>query len=154
MLGAANAGIWGPLSVSATRNLPPHRAGAGSGVYNATRQLGAVLGSAAIAALMSAQIAAQLGRAGSALSHMATQVPLALEAPFSAAMANSMLLPAAVALVGAVASFLLESPHASARAGEEAGGVWDRARRGAPRPGETLPQPAIDPTTPPSGKER
>ena len=49
VLGFANAGIWAPLSSTVTRNLPPRQAGAGSGVYNTTRQIGAVLGSAAIA---------------------------------------------------------------------------------------------------------
>ena len=43
-----------PLGATATRNLPMQSAGAGSGVYNATRQVGAVLGTAAIAALIQA----------------------------------------------------------------------------------------------------
>ncbi len=50
--------LWGPLATTANRNLPPQRAGAGSGVYNATRQVGAVLGSAAIAVLIDARLAA------------------------------------------------------------------------------------------------
>ncbi len=60
VLGFANAGIWAPLSSTATRNLPPRQAGAGSGVYNTTRQIGAVLGSAAIAVLIQARLAAEL----------------------------------------------------------------------------------------------
>ena len=60
VLGFANAGIWAPLSTTATRNLPPRQAGAGSGVYNTTRQIGAVLGSAAIAVLIQARLAAEL----------------------------------------------------------------------------------------------
>ena len=58
--GFANAGIWAPLRSTATRNLPPRQAGAGSGVYNTTRQIGAVLGSAAIAALIQARLVAEL----------------------------------------------------------------------------------------------
>jgi len=46
LLGIGMAGIWAPLAATATRNLPMQLAGAGSGVYNATRQVGAVLGSA------------------------------------------------------------------------------------------------------------
>ena len=60
VLGFANAGIWAPLSTTATRNLPPRQAGAGAGVYNTTRQIGAVLGSAAIAVLIQARLAAEL----------------------------------------------------------------------------------------------
>ena len=58
MIGVANGIMWAPLSVTATRNLPMAQAGAGSGVYNTTRQVGAVLGSAAIAVLMQARLAA------------------------------------------------------------------------------------------------
>jgi EmrB/QacA subfamily drug resistance transporter len=49
VLGCGMAFIWAPLAATATRNLPPRLAGAGSGVYNATRQVGAVLGSAGMA---------------------------------------------------------------------------------------------------------
>src|SRR5699024_12428162 len=63
LIGLGNALVWGPLSLTATRNLPPSQAGAGSGVYNETRQVGSVLGSAAIATLMSDRIAARLGEA-------------------------------------------------------------------------------------------
>jgi MFS family permease len=52
ILGFANAGIWAPLSTTATRNLPPRQAGAGSGVYNTTRQIGAVLGVAILIAIL------------------------------------------------------------------------------------------------------
>ena len=44
-LGLGMSGIWAPLASTATRNLPPAQAGAGSGVYNMTRQVGSVLGS-------------------------------------------------------------------------------------------------------------
>src|SRR5699024_11518837 len=46
------------ISSTATRNLPLHHAGAGSGVYNTVRQVGAVLGSAAISAAMESRLAA------------------------------------------------------------------------------------------------
>ena len=59
LLGFGMAGIWAPLAATATRNLPLRMAGAGAGVYNATRQVGAVLGSAAIAVLMDSRLAAQ-----------------------------------------------------------------------------------------------
>ena len=47
-MGVGMAFIWSPLAATATRNLPPHLAGAGSGVYNTTRQVGSVLGSASM----------------------------------------------------------------------------------------------------------
>ncbi|MCT2046004.1 DHA2 family efflux MFS transporter permease subunit [Corynebacterium sanguinis] len=80
--GLGNAMMWGPLSMIATRNLDPQLAGAGSSVYNTMRQVGAVIGSAAVAALMGAQVARHDS--------------------LSAAMGTSLLLPAAVILLGAV----------------------------------------------------
>ena len=59
LLGFGMAGIWAPLAATATRNLPPQFAGAGSGVYNATRQVGAVLGAAGIAVLIDSRLAAE-----------------------------------------------------------------------------------------------
>ena len=56
LMGVANGFMWAPISTSATRNLPMGQAGAGAGVYNTTRQVGAVLGSAGIAALMQARL--------------------------------------------------------------------------------------------------
>lgn len=107
MLGIGNAFVWSPLTVTATRNLPERLAGAGSGVYNAIRQLGAVLGSAGMAAFMTARIGAEM------LPHVGTprggalRLPGFLREPFSAAMAQSMLLPAFVALFGIVAALFL-----------------------------------------------
>jgi EmrB/QacA subfamily drug resistance transporter len=59
-VGLGMAFIWSPLAATATRNLPPQVAGAGSGVYSTTRQVGAVLGSAGIAAFMTSRIDAAM----------------------------------------------------------------------------------------------
>ncbi len=59
-MGVGMAFIWAPLAATATRNLPPDLAGAGSGVYNATRQVGSVLGSASMAAFMTWRIGDEL----------------------------------------------------------------------------------------------
>ena len=59
-MGVGMAFIWSPLAATATRNLPPQLAGAGSGVYNATRQVGSVLGSAGMAAFMTSRISAEM----------------------------------------------------------------------------------------------
>lgn len=110
-MGGGNAFIWSPLAATATRNLPPNVAGASSGVYNATRQVGAVLGSAGMAAFMTSRIGAEMparaggrapGAAGSVL-----QLPKFLREPFSAAMSQSTLLPAFVSLFGVAAALLM-----------------------------------------------
>ncbi|MFJ5975707.1 DHA2 family efflux MFS transporter permease subunit [Arthrobacter sp. KFRI-F3372] len=116
VLGFANAGIWAPLSTTATRNLPPRQAGAGSGVYNTTRQIGAVLGSAAIAVLIQARLAAELpagGPGGGAGEGMALSggLPEALHGGFSTAMGQSILLPAGVILVGAAVALFFAKPQ-------------------------------------------
>ncbi len=110
VMGVGMAFIWSPLAATATRNLAPDLAGAGSGVYNATRQVGSVLGSAGIAAYMTSRIGAELPGAASAAPRgegSAAELPEFLHAPFAAAMSQSMLLPAFVALFGVVAAMFL-----------------------------------------------
>jgi EmrB/QacA subfamily drug resistance transporter len=114
VLGCGMAFIWAPLAATATRNLPPRLAGAGSGVYNATRQVGAVLGSAGMASFMTSRITSEMppmpggdafgppGGTGTAL-----QMPDFLREPFSAAMSQSMLLPAFIALFGVAAALFM-----------------------------------------------
>lgn len=113
-MGVGMAFIWAPLGATATRNLPARLAGAGSGVYNTTRQVGAVLGSAGIAAFMSARVTAELPAAapGTAPRGEADMMhlPEFMLKPFGLAMSQSVLLPAFVALFGVLAAvFLLGS---------------------------------------------
>jgi len=112
-LGTGSSFVWGPLSTTANRNLPVQLAGAGSGVYNTTRQIGAVMGSAAIAALMELRLAAQLpGSGGGGFSaESGAALPEALRAPFALALSEAMLLPAAVVLLAWVAALFFEKPH-------------------------------------------
>jgi EmrB/QacA subfamily drug resistance transporter len=114
-MGVGMAFIWSPLAATATRNLPPHLAGAGSGVYNATRQVGSVLGSAGMAAFMTSRISAELPPMASRAptgEAAVRQLPDFLHAPFAAAMSQSLLLPAFFALFGVVAAmFLLGFPN-------------------------------------------
>jgi EmrB/QacA subfamily drug resistance transporter len=51
---------FAPLQTVAMRNVEPRMAGAASGVINTTRQLGAVIGSAAVGALLQAQLSDKL----------------------------------------------------------------------------------------------
>jgi EmrB/QacA subfamily drug resistance transporter len=121
LVGIGNAFIWAPTAATATRNLPMHLAGASGGVYNATRQVGSVVGSAAIAVLMSARIAHYLpgaavhGEAGAnriADHHVADL--------FSNAMQDSLLLPTLMYLVGLVAVLFFEAPKHEGYAGRPA----------------------------------
>ncbi|WP_219413972.1 DHA2 family efflux MFS transporter permease subunit [Pseudonocardia nigra] len=115
LLGIANGFMWAPISTTATRNLPMTRAGAGSGVYNTTRQVGAVLGSAGIAAVMQSRLAALLPAApasgGAEAGAGGGVLPPALHEGFSAAMAQSLLLPAAVLVIGLVAVLCFATPE-------------------------------------------
>ncbi|MDN5562600.1 MAG: DHA2 family efflux MFS transporter permease subunit [Luteococcus sp.] len=113
-LGLSGALIWGPLSMSATRDLPARWAGAGSGVYNATRQLGSVLGSAAIAAIIEWQLGLQMpsGHAGQRQAegtHVA--LPGFLAEPFSVAMRHATWFPVALAVLGGLAASFLVKPQ-------------------------------------------
>lgn len=111
LLGAGSAAVWAPLTATATRNLPMHLAGAGAGVYNATRQVGAVLGSAAIAVLMDARLAEHLpGVSASPEASTGGSLPEQAHVPFSQAMADAMLLPPAVLLVGLAAVLFFVKP--------------------------------------------
>ncbi len=94
LIGFANACIWSPLAATATHNLPPMQAGAGAGVYNTTRQVGAVLGSAAIGALITARLAAQ-GLTGGSSEAGVGHLPEFVREPFSTAMSESIWLPPA-----------------------------------------------------------
>ncbi|MGV0714906.1 MFS transporter [Mycolicibacterium sp. XJ662] len=110
MIGAAGAFTWEPLAATASRTLPPELAGAGSAVYNTIRQVGAVLSSASIAALMAALLHRRPDDA-------AGQLPDTLQEPFAEAMALSVLLPAAAAGLGVItALFFVGHPRSPATA--------------------------------------
>lgn len=109
-LGVAMAFLWSPLATAATRNLPAHLAGAGSGVYNATGQLGAVLGSAGMAAFMTSRVAAEMPPMPADTPQQRLQglrMPEFLREPFAVAMSQSMLLPACITLFGLVAALFM-----------------------------------------------
>ncbi|SEB26835.1 drug resistance transporter, EmrB/QacA subfamily [Mycobacterium sp. 283mftsu] len=116
VMGIGMAFIWSPLAATATRNLPPRLAGAGSGVYNATRLVGSVLGSAGMAAYMTSRISAEMPTGGRPVAGEGTPVTLPpfLHEPFATAMSQSLLLPAFVALFGIVAALFLRGQATAA----------------------------------------
>ncbi|MCT7656924.1 MFS transporter [Mycobacterium deserti] len=108
--GVGMAFIWSPLAATATRRLPGRLAGAGSGVYNSTRQVGSVLGSAALAAFMTWRISAEMPPvlADTPAGEGAVgRLPAYLHDSFSAAMSQTLLLPAFFALFGVIAALFL-----------------------------------------------
>ena len=111
LMGVGNACIWAPVSATAMRNLPLAQAGAGSGVYNATRQVGGVLGSAAIAVLMDSRLS-HFGLSGATNPEAGGggAMPVQVADEFAKAMAQSLLLPAVVLLLGFAASLCFERP--------------------------------------------
>ncbi|MGO3360813.1 MAG: DHA2 family efflux MFS transporter permease subunit [Corynebacterium sp.] len=84
-LGVGNAFVWAPNSASTMRDLNFHQMGAGSGVYNQTRQLGSVVGVALVGAIM--------------------QWRLTVDDP-GTAFGLAVLAPAAMMIVGVVASLM------------------------------------------------
>jgi EmrB/QacA subfamily drug resistance transporter len=110
LLGVANGFLWAPIGTTATRNLPVTQAGAGSGVYNTTRQFGAVLGSAGIAAIMQSRLVALVPAAADGAGTGGGPLPSELHDGFSTAMAQSLLLPAAVLVAGLVAVLCFTAP--------------------------------------------
>ncbi len=118
LMGIGMAFIWSPLAATATQHLPGDLAGAGSGVYNATRQVGGVLGSAGMAAFMTSRLSAEMPGAGERPAGgegSVTHLPGFLHPPFAAALSQSLLLPAFVALLGVVAAVFLRGSATPAR---------------------------------------
>ncbi|RXZ49673.1 DHA2 family efflux MFS transporter permease subunit [Agromyces binzhouensis] len=126
LLGLGISGVFAPLASTATRNLPRSSAGAGSGVYTLTRQVGSVLGSAAIAALMSVSIATQLPGFDAEGAHPGVgALPDAFAAGFSTAMAQSLVLAAGAFALCAVVVLCFAKPKVTVGWGES-----DPSRRG------------------------
>ncbi|GAA4188403.1 MFS transporter [Microbacterium oryzae] len=112
LMGVGNAGMWGPLATTATRKLPPRLAGAGAGIYNTTRTIGSVIGSAAVAAFMQARLEANLPGLPDAPAMSDGAMPAAVADGFASGMAEAILLPACVLLVALVASLFLRGASA------------------------------------------
>jgi EmrB/QacA subfamily drug resistance transporter len=113
VLGIASTAVWAPISITATRNLPMAYAGAGSGVYNASRQLGSVLGSAGMAVAMDLFLRLSLTEANPGSAVTGGTLPTSAQEGFSTAMASAILLPAAVAACGACVTAFFVGPDAT-----------------------------------------
>jgi len=121
LFGVSNACLWAPLSATATRNLPMSSAGSGAGVYNTTRQIGAVLGSAAIAALIQARLTANgIAGASDAGQGSTGAMPAPVQTAFSDAMSQTLYLPVVAFLVGVVLVLFLAKPTHTGHGGAPA----------------------------------
>ncbi|MFF4170117.1 DHA2 family efflux MFS transporter permease subunit [Streptomyces sp. NPDC001744] len=102
LAGIGTGAAFGPMANVATGTLPVEIIGAGAGVYNSVRQVGCVIGAAAVGVLTQARIERfpdDLGRAAG----------------------TTLLLPVAVLLVGAVACLLMPSDPAGKTRAETPG---------------------------------
>lgn len=89
--------IIAPMSTEAMRHVPPQLAGAASGINNTVRQIGSVVGAAAVGALLQGRLTAEL----------ATGKTYA--AAFTATLHTAALMPLAALAAGAVACLMLRS---------------------------------------------
>jgi MFS family permease len=147
VMGCGSAFMWGPIATTANRNLPPRSAGAGSGVFNTTRQVGAVIGSSALAALMTNRITSDLKAVlppgtklagGMQMTSGSAVLPDALKQAFTDAMTQTVILPACVILVAAICAVFFVKPlhlRGGAPAGQSAA---------APSGANAAAQPAVD----------
>jgi len=103
--GVGNACMWSPVSLSATHHLPPADAGAGSGVYNTVRQVGSALGAALMNTLMNARLWAH--GIDPSIAAQRTALSPDQSTGFSAAMSESMWLPAIIFALGSVTAIFL-----------------------------------------------
>lgn len=111
-MGVASSCIWAPVSATATRNLPLHQAGAGAGIFNTTRQVGSVLGSALVSALITSRMAAHglSGRGtvteggGAGVGHLPPAKVEWFHSAFSAALSDSLYLPVGLIIVSLIAA--------------------------------------------------
>ncbi|GIF68703.1 MFS transporter [Asanoa ishikariensis] len=84
--GAGLGMVFAPLQTIAMRHVPPQQAGAASGLINTARQLGAVIGSAAVGALLQAQLTDKLTAAART---NAADLPPDVRQPFVDAVAGA-----------------------------------------------------------------
>jgi EmrB/QacA subfamily drug resistance transporter len=91
--GAGMGGTFAPLTTTAMRQIEPQMAGAASGMLNTVRQVGSVIGTAAVGALLE-------NRLVSSLTSQATSRSVGLPGPVRAAFINGFRTSAASGLIG------------------------------------------------------
>jgi EmrB/QacA subfamily drug resistance transporter len=84
--GVGMAGVWTPLFDLGTRTLQPRLAGAASGVFSTIQELGAVMATAVIGAVLQNQLATSLRAQATSYS---AQLPAPVRAPFVDGFSNA-----------------------------------------------------------------
>jgi EmrB/QacA subfamily drug resistance transporter len=108
--------VFGPMVTVAMYGVEPRLAGAASGVLNTIRQIGTVVGSAAVGAVLQNRLAVTLhdqaaGRAGALPGSVRGPITAAFAHGFVQAMRPTMALPVATIAIGAAACLLVRARH-------------------------------------------
>ncbi|MET9695843.1 DHA2 family efflux MFS transporter permease subunit [Streptomyces sp. NPDC006529] len=106
--GIGTGAAFAPMANVATGTLPVADIGAGAGMYNSIRQVGCVIGAAAVGVLMQAQLSSRLATETLAEGASAAERH-AFHEGLAQASGTTLLLPVAVLLVGALACLLMPS---------------------------------------------
>lgn len=143
-MGVAMSMIWGPISLITTRELTPADAGAGSSVFNTTRQMGAVLGSALISLVMTRRIAhwisefidtlppAARAQATKAAASTDGHAPPVIAPYLGNAFAESVLLPTGIVALAAIVALGVHTWRASPPDHRSSAAPPDHRSRAAP----------------------
>jgi MFS family permease len=105
--GIGNGCVNGPAAATAMRDVPRALAGGASGLYNTTRQVGAVLGTAVVGAVLQNRLVAGSGLPSLASQDLVVQVQQVGGQVFVDAMRPSLAVPVLVVLLSAASCMLV-----------------------------------------------
>jgi EmrB/QacA subfamily drug resistance transporter len=109
--GLGNGCVYGPAAAMAMREVPRQLAGGASGLYNTSRQLGSVLGTAIVGAVLQNRLA-DLGSARFAVSaDIATAVQQVGTRVFVDAMRPTLAVPVAIVALAAISCLAVKAPR-------------------------------------------
>jgi EmrB/QacA subfamily drug resistance transporter len=106
--GAGMALTMTPSAAAATRSVPVDKAGVGSAVLNAARQVGGAMGIAVMGAIMANEVGGQRPPAGATLTDAQEA---AAKVAFMDGFQSALLVAAVIAVAGAIVAFVVVRPH-------------------------------------------
>ena len=113
--GIGMASTMTPSAAAATRSVPVDKAGVGSAVLNAFRQVGGSMGIAIMGAIMASKAGGVQPEPGARLSAAAEA---AFKGAFMDGFQSALMVAAVIAAVGAIVAFVLVRPHELEEAAE------------------------------------